>query len=589
MGACMADLEQGKPSETQSSKERSKLNRRRFFQVSGALAVAGAVVGERVASGRLDPRELAPPLSDTDLERARAAFFAAGSKPVLPPLEVIALNRMGFGPRAGDLEAFRKLPGGDTNAKFRAYVEQQLEPEKIDDAECNARLAGYPALGKPLEQAWQDYKANIPESDDKRYEKYYQPVLETRLAMITRAVYSKRQLLEVMVDFWHNHFNSTPDRDGDRIAPIWASYDALMRKHALGNFRNLLEGVAMHPAMLVYLDNISSSRAGPNENYARELFELHTLGAEHYLGIKRQKDVPGFDKGQPVGYVDDDVYEATRAFTGWRMNDTKEEAGMNYSGTFAAYAPWHDRFQKTVMGRYLPPDQGPLQDGKTVLEILASHPGTAKFIARKLCRRLIADVPPERVVDDAARVFLEKKDAPDQLKHVVRSILLSEEFRTTWGEKIKRPFEFFASMARALEPELRMNHEIQWFMDGLGQPLFSRRSPDGFPDDREGWSNTSLMLKRWQLGHHVSHGWIDQIKAKVLEKTPNEMRTPNQIAEYWIARTLGRAPHPVTRGEVLAALKGDGDANAPIPQDQLEWRVQNAVALLVMSPDFQWR
>jgi uncharacterized protein (DUF1800 family) len=175
---------------------------------------------------------------------------------------------------------------------------------------------------------------NLDEKDEKRYEKMFQPVYETKLATYVRAVHSKRQLLERMTEFWHDHFNIHPDRD-ERIAPGWAWFDRdVIRANAFGNFGKMLEAVATSPAMLMYLDNASSSRGGPNENFSRELFELHTLGAENYFGVKRQDVIAKDATGLPVGYVDDDVYEATRAFTGWRLSENKDEPGLGNTGKF---------------------------------------------------------------------------------------------------------------------------------------------------------------------------------------------------------------------------------------------------------------
>jgi len=544
-------------------------------QVLGGMAVGAAALG--AASGCVPP----------------GAVARSGPKdlPALPPLEIIALNRMAFGPRPGDLEAFRALPGRNSREKFVAYVEQQLEPARIDDKECEARLASLKTLGKSLEQLWREYYRQVPEGE-KRYETVYRPTDETKFATLIRAVYSKRQLQEVLADFWHNHFNVSPDRD-ERIAPTFAHWDReVIRKHLLGNFRQMLGAVATHPAMLYYLDNATSSRAGPNENWSRELFELHTLGAENYLGVKRQRDVPGFAQGQPVGYVDDDVYEATRAFTGWRVNDNTDEPGMSDSGTFHYHAPDHDRFQKTVLGRYLPPDQAPTKDGNDVLDALAEHPGTARHISRKLARRLIGDNPPQSVVDAAAKVFHEQRKAPDQLKQVVRTILLSEAFAQTWGDKIKRPFEVFVSMLRATNAQLNPNKagEIMWLLWQLGQPLFGRIPPDGYPDYKEAWSGTSSLLERWRLAQGLAGDWWGEaIRSEVVKQTPT--RKPKEVLEFWVRRALGRPLASQSQTAINAYMKEirGGNLTEPLSDEDAKWFIPLTVAAVLSSPDFQWR
>ncbi len=559
-------------------------SRRKFLRAGGALAVTAAVIaGAREAEANLRG-------FSSDVKPGKPLLNTRKTgKPAIPALEVVVFNRLALGWRPGDLEAFRKLPGNNAE-KLRNWLEVQLNPEKIKDQDCDAKLTSLESLTKPLDVAWADYYKNLDEKDDKKYQKMGIPTLEARLATITRMVFSKRQLLEVMVDFWHNHFNVHPERD-DSIRPTFMSYDRdVIRANAFGNFRVMLESVAKHPAMLRYLDNASSNRAGPNENYARELFELHTMGAENYRGVGRQRDVPGYAKGQPEAYVDDDVYEATRCFTGWRIDDNTDEPGFSNTGNFAFFQPWHDRFQKTVLGRFLPPDQASTKDGQDVLDALAAHPGTARYIARKLTKRLISDKPPQNVIDAAAKVFLEKKDAPDQIKHVIRSIVLSKEFANTWSGKIKRPLERFVSGLRVLETDIKMNEDMLWTTYYMGQALFDHRPPDGYPDFREAWASSSGLLRSWQFMNGISHDWDEKYKSDVMKTNANR-RKPIEITDFWLERLLGRKPHPLEiRDDLIKFLADGGDANAPITDDEaLKWRVQSTVGFILMSPDFMWK
>jgi uncharacterized protein (DUF1800 family) len=369
----------------------------------------------------------------------------------------------------------------------------------------------------------------------------------------------------------------------------------VIRAHRLGNFREMLEAVAAHPSMLYYLDNYTSTDAGPNENFARELFELHTLGAENYLGVRPPQRVRGFESGDPVGYVDNDVYEAARCFTGWRVDDDiyEYEDDVGVSGQFLYYRAWHDRFNKLVMGRYIPYNQPDLADGRQVLDILAEHPGTAQHIARKLCRRFLADDPPESVVTAAAKVFYENVSAPDQIGQVVRTILLSDEFRQSWGRKLKRPFEFAASMLRGLDADLtRLNGGLTWLYGMMGQPLFGRRAPDGYPDRQEAWANSMSLLYRWNMAVGVVENWMNEEDATVIQvdlpaQTPTERRTAAELADYWIERLLGRALTAADRQVVVDFLAQEYAADEPLSDEHLQYWLPGMVELILMSPEFQ--
>jgi uncharacterized protein (DUF1800 family) len=499
-----------------------------------------------------------------------------------PPLEVMVYVKLAFGPRPGDLEAFGLLKGNNGD-KLRTWLETQLDPDKLDDADLQNRLEGLKTLNKSQADLWAQHWRDVPDSPTK-YEIAYEPTNELRIATMARAIWSNKQLLEVISDFWHNHFSIDPARDGT-IGALLVDFDRMLRKHAFGNFRAMLTAVAKHPAMLYYLDNTSNQRAGPNENWARELFELHTLGSENYLGVKRQRDVPGFAQGQPVGYVDDDVYEATRCFTGWRVDDNKDHPSFKNSGAFAFFPAWHDRFQKTVLGRYLPPDQGPMKDGIDVIEALAMHPGTARHISRKLCRRLVSDDPPDALVARVSSVFIEKRNDPDQIKHVIRAIVYSGEFQSIWGQKIKRPFERFISACRALETEFKLHPDRQWTLDWLGQMPFNHPMPDGYPDRKEHWTSSTSLLRSWQTLNGLAHNWDESYKSPVLP-TNADKKVPNEIAAFWFKRLLGREPSQNLKAAVIDKLRDGGNPDTAMPDGALEWRLTEAVGLILMSPEF---
>lgn len=559
-----------------SDLKQPELSRRTMLKLGGLLPAAAIAAPPREVA---TAPKLPPALRSPDQPDSRVV-----GPPPLPPLGVIVMNRLAFGPRPGDLAAFQAL-GATDDARLQAWVDQQLNPAAINDSVCDAQLAaaGLTTLNKSLTQLWWDHVTHNGGSWTVRM----QPADETQKATFLRAVYSKRQLKEVLADFWFNHFN-VYGWDGN-IAPVLVHYDRdVIRARMLGRFRDLLEGVATSTAMVYYLDNYINSRAGPNENYARELFELHTLGAENYLGVMRQNQVPGYPAA-PIGYVDDDVYEATRCFTGWRVADGDWPVTQD-TGEFLYYDAWHDRFQKRVLGQDLPADQPAMKDGRDVLDALANHPGTSRFIARKLCRRLIGDNPPQAVIDAAAEVFYTQRNATDQLKQVVRTILLSNEFKTTWGEKVKRPFELAAGFLRATNASFSFSNEFDWYFEGLGQPLFGRRPPDGYPDVKEGWTGTSGMLQSWRLFNYLIENWIEGTTIDVVSQHPASIKTPSAIVDYWINRVLGRPLHPAENRTPLVDFMAEGrNPDFDLRPDQIADRLPRFVALLLMLPDFRWR
>ncbi len=551
-------------------------SRRQALHSGGALAAALAL---RAFQPDAPPRPLRQP---AELQEAPRPV----GDPPLPGLDVIALTRLGFGWRPGEREAFQAL-GATPEARLAAYVDQQLNPQSIADAVCDARLsaAGFTTLGKPLLQLWADHVVN--NSDDWYYRVL--PFIETEKATLIRAVYSQRQLFEVLADFWHNHFNVYGWHY--YVAPIFVHYDRdVIRANLLGNFRVMLGAMARSTAMLFYLDNYINQAGGFNENFARELLELHTLGAENYLGVMNPFDVPVGDDGVAVGYVDNDVYEAARCFTGWRVDYSSWEPGVGESGAFLYYPAWHDRANKFFMRRYFPADQADMQDGEDVLDMLARHPGTARFIAGKLCRRLIGDNPPQDVIDAAAAVFLANTAAADQLKQVTRAILLHPAFSATWGDKIKRPFEAAASMLRAMDADFSPSDDFGWAFENAGQPLFGRIPPDGYPDHKSAWIGATSLLQRWRLCSMILEGWLEGVSANLVSQMPASLRTPNAIADWWISRLLGRAMHPAeNRQEVVDFIAQGRNPDFDLPLDMIADALPSMVGLILMSPDFQLR
>jgi uncharacterized protein (DUF1800 family) len=348
----------------------------------------------------------------------------------------------------------------------------------------------------------------------------------------------------------------------------------VIRKNMLGNFRDFLEAVAKSPAMLHYLDNELNQSGNPNENYARELFELHTLGAENYLGTLDRAKVPGFGGGHPAGYVDGDVYEAARAFTGWRVDQGAKAVNP---GSFEYFEQWHDRFQKIVLAHPIKEYQPPLKDGHDVLDLLAKHPGTARYVCRKLCRRFVSDQPPETLVKSTAKVFLDHQKDKDQLRQVVRHILHSEEFAQSSGRKFKRPFEYIAGVIRVSGLDFSAAEDFRNNYERTGQRLFAWRTPDGHPDVHEKWASSSSLIERWRLTNLLVTERFGKLELPVFDGKRNA--NGPEFYRQWERRIFGRELGGETREKVLAFLGNPANEN----------HVRMALGLLFMTPENQWR
>ncbi|HQV94251.1 MAG TPA: DUF1800 family protein [Anaerolineales bacterium] len=569
------------------------MNRRDFLKLMGTFA------GATVAVAACAPEQVPGP-DPTRVVPVNPT--GAPPEPILPPvsLGIIALSRMAYGARPGDLEAFNAL-GSTDDERLLNFVSQQLNPDTIDDSEFEARYAaaGFETLHKTQDELYFDHIASNPyDSNDESYWDWYsKPAYELVDVTFLRAVYSKKQLVEVLADFWHNHFNVYFWQDDG--VPLLVSYNRdVLRAHMLGNFRQMLEAVATHPSMLYYLNQNNSSDAGPNENFARELFELHTLGAENYFGVQDPNSIAKDANGITIGYVDNDVYESARALTGWRVDDDiyEYEDGVEKTGRFLYYKSWHDRFNKLILGKYIPADQEDMKDGRDVLDLLAYHPGTARFISRKLARRFISDNPPDSVVAAAAQTFMDFRSAPDQLKRVVETILLSPEFKQTWGAKIKRPIEAAISMMRAVNTDFtKIPSGIAWMCGMMGQAMFERRPPDGYPDVKEAWANTMSLLYRWNFAVGITENWMDEeeqqrfARTEIVAQTSAELRTAELLADFWIPRILNRPMSDADRQAVIAVMAQEYGTQDELPQDHIDYVLPAMVEVILMSPDFQWK
>lgn len=546
----------------------------------------------------------------------------------LPPLSPAAtppdwirwLTKATYGYSIGEAIDFQALPGASVSAKWDNWVNRQLDPAAIVDTDCSNRIAaaGYLTLGKSLPQLWNDHVRLDPP-----YFTRMLPAAETECATIIRAVYSKRQLYERMVNFWHDHF-SVFGFDYD-IGPVMPSYDRdVIRAHAFGNFRSMLEHVATSTAMQLYLDNYASRGADFNENYARELLELHTLGAANYFGPTPPFDVPCLQSDihcegtVPAGYVDNDVYEAAAALTGWTIRNGYWQYPTENDGVFTYRADWHDRRNKIFMGLYIPPNSQPaMQDGRLVLNRLCAHPGTARHIATKMCRRFVGDNPTVSLIDAVAQEYALQISAPDQIARMLRVILTSAEFKSSWGGGMKRPFEVTMGGLRGIASNFTpkpddtaswtTTERFAWHMQLSGHRSFSWGPPNGYPDRQSAWASTgslamTLKMLAWlpemRINNDGSSGLLSDIVAHTSAVFPQSAApTATTMIGYWCDRIFGYRPEPVI-GIVTGFLQQNAAAGETINITVDSWNINNlklhytqqrlrtAVGMLMMSAEY---
>ncbi len=515
---------------------------------------------------------------------------------------VHVLNRIGFGPRAGDVEKVQRIG-------LAAYIELQLHPPRIPDEALSSRLAAFQTLTKSSQELAQEYfvpsmmlrrqqqrlrgQTDTPQDPEQSRREMRTPeqqeamraervvLAELMQQKVIRAAYSERQLEEVLVDFWFNHFNVFVGKGQTRFYLTAYERDAI-RPHVLGRFRDLLRATAHSPAMLFYLDNWQSAAAaeattmapamrsrlrarqgagvigrdvrgaqrpaqpltgrrprGLNENYARELMELHTLGVDG-------------------GYTQKDVQEVARAFTGWTID------GPRQGGQFRFEPRMHDAGEKVVLGQRIKAGGGE-KDGEHVLDILAAHPSTARFISTKLARRLVADEPPAALVDRAAARF---RETHGDIREVVRTIVTSPEFfaAAAYRAKVKSPFEFVVSALRTTNVEMSGALPVVQALRELGMPLYGCQPPTGYADRADAWVNTGALLNRMNFAVSLTEGKLRGVRYAVRVTDPSEAR--DHLIDTAFAGDLSDS----TRATVAKATTA--------PQ---------AVALVLGSPEFQKR
>ena len=519
----------------------------------------------------------------------------------------VFLNRLSFG--ATDANRADLLSLGRT-----AWLEAQLAMPVMDDALqqrlSDARLhIAYEAGDDGVNGAWDAVDEMRPlsylDADPAgqvdllnfemamEYTERQRPAQEVIAASLIRAVHARAQLREVMTQFWHNHFHVNAQKD-ETTAVFFPSHDKIIRENALGNFRVMLGAVARSPAMLYYLNNADSTASPANENFARELLELHTLGAENYVNDTAPdwRDVPGAGAGLAQAYIDQDVYEVARAFTGWSVGDGRtisDGIDAPKNGMFTYVEAWHDPYQKRILGVEFPPHQGPMVDAEQVMDILSHHPGTARFISRKMIRRLLTDDPDAAMVDRIAQVFLQTADAPDQIAQMVRAIVTDPLFAATPPEKFRRPFEFLAGLYRAsgvdvAAPDLAWD----WQLAQAGWKQHSYGPPTGHPDRASRWSSASTMARMVDFALYAHDDWFGCTTTPLASLMPKGASF-DVCGQFWTERLLGPGIAPDFTD--LAEAFGVEDRTAPmeLSDEEAQGLSTTFIAFAAVSTDFMLR
>ena len=559
-----------------------------------------------------------------------------------------AMNRLGYGPRPGDVERIRKMG-------LEKWIDQQLHPDSIDDSALEQRLQRYPTLNLPPKKLIQEYpqpgqvikKEGITKEEyeqrmkDKRRDAESQViatgnenldkaqqqlaklqgpgriVAELSMAKVDRAIYSNRQLQTVMEDFWFNHFNVFANKAEDKwLLPSYVR--DTIRPHTMGKFEDLLLATAKSPAMLIYLDNFQSadpaavrrmdaekamrraryggsfaggaaptpgtfpgpvtspsapgagtagaaakkSERGLNENYGREVMELHTVGVDG-------------------GYTQRDVIQMAECLTGWTVREPRKDPEFFYDDRI------HAQGTKVVMGRTF--SYGGEKDGEEALKMLANHPNTAKFISTELARHFVSDNPPAALVQHMAAEY---SATQGDTRSVLKAMIYSPEFwsRESYRAKVKTPYELVASTARALNAEVTVTLPTSQWVARMGEPLFLCQTPNGYSDKAETWVNTGALLNRLNFAlsfatDKVAGATVD-LKSVLGEQAA---RDPNAALAQAIDDFLGNQIADQTRATLTARLNDPQVLQASL-DDPVKQVNEGLIAGLVLgAPEFQRR
>ncbi|MGW4944795.1 DUF1800 domain-containing protein [Actinoplanes sp. NPDC004185] len=518
-----------------ASRAKTSISRRRV--VTGAAAGAAAV-GLTAAVPAAAEAAAAT--------RTTTSYVAADA-------ELHLLRRATYGPTAASVAEIRRLGAA-------AWLDRQLDPAGIADPACDALLTRFPFIQLSIGEL----RTRVG-TGAMRYG--WDTMLQLGFAATSRAIWSERQLFEMMVDFWSNHLNVT-----NPSADVWDNrhdYDrAVIRPHALGRFADMLKASARHPAMLTYLDNRFSTKAAPNENYGRELLELHTVG---------------------LGYTESDVKNAARLLTGltvdWDTGTYKYSANAHATGPVRVI---DFRHANTTAA-------GGEAAALALLDYLALHPATAEQIATKLCVRFVADNPPAKLVDRLVQVYLDHKSA---IVPVLRALFTSAEFKASVGAKVRTPYEDIVATVRAVGygPDATGTAGIEslyWLIGSLGQAPMSWAPPNGYPDVAAAWTSPGGMLARWNAHLHIVAGYRPKEFQRPADLTTDLVgalpATYGELIDALARRLFGRTL-PAADTTALAGYFAKIPASPLKPADSAAgWRFPQLVALMLNSPYFAVR
>lgn len=506
------------------------VSRRDFLRRGGALSLLTALAA-------CVPRPAALPGPATPTQAATRALPVAGRSSAAPLAQTAlahALRRLTFGPTPTIREEAERLG-------LSAWLESQLAPDLPAGDEVATRLAPLTTLTMtPAERA-----GLVPKT---------QSAQELVAATLTQQRYSRRQLYEMLVDFWSTHFSIHLAGQPEIFLKTDDDLQAI-RPNALGRFGDLLRASAHSPAMLAYLNQADSTRVAPNENYARELLELHTVGVEG-------------------GYSQDDVEALARVLTGWSIVAPRRQGGVGEPGRFVFRPEDHDDAAAQVMALAIPAGAG-RQGGEDVLSFLAAYPATARFVVTKLARRFVADAPSSSLVDALAGVFT---TTAGDTGAVLRALVASSEFAGSAWQKLKRPLEFVVSALRVTDAQTSELKPITAALRGLGQVPFGWEAPNGFPDVAAFWLTTSGLLGRWNFA-------LDLVADRVrgthvdLAALTREAGSPEDVVDVLALRFIGEPLPTDARAILVDVARGE----------TLEQRLPFVAGLILASPFFQRR
>lgn len=493
----------------------TRVSRRNFLKIGGLLTAATSLTACG-AAGRHSNRASLP------------------DNLVLPAEEDVRLrrlmNRAGYGPTP-DLLVHAHAIG------FDAYLEEQLNPANITDTTSDLFV-------RNLHIYHMDTGQLESQDDD-------DVIAELVKATFVRSLYSERQLYEAMVEFWTDHFTIYVRKEKHLPKLKVVDDREVIRPHALGNFRDLLQASVKSPAMLYYLDNTQNHKDSPNENYARELMELHSLGIDG-------------------GYSQNDVQELARALTGWTIG----EKGRN-KGKWVFDEDAHDLGEKTILGRTFPAGEAAIYD---IVDMFATHPSTARFIAYKLVRRFVSDVPDDALVAAVADAFTQSNG---DIKTTLRTLFTSQGFAEA-PPKLKRPYTLMVSALRAFGADVgaeSYEHLGNW-MRSMGQTPFLWPMPDGYPDVAEAWLGN--LLPRWKFCGVLVTG-IEGVNVPLQKLSQVSEATDRRSVLRFAHRLLTGAEPSATRLTDLVNHVGSDNLSKPATRT----RLHEALALILASPEFQ--